>query len=92
MGLGFLVAALMAEAFLRSFFKNSITLFPRYHTVADYVEYRLRTHPPNSEFSHTSIDARWKFQTNGAGLRTERVPPMTDALVRSWCSRLVTHT
>ena len=41
MGLGFLVAAPMAEAFLRSFFKNSITLFPRYHTVADYVEYRL---------------------------------------------------
>tara|TARA_B100000676_G_scaffold180833_1_gene177500 strand:- start:168 stop:293 length:126 start_codon:yes stop_codon:yes gene_type:complete len=41
MGLGFLVAALMAEAFLRSFFKNSITLFPRYHTVSDYVEYRL---------------------------------------------------
>lgn len=75
MGLGFLIAALIAEVFLRVFFKDSITLFPRYHTVAEYGEYRLRRHRPNSEFSHTSIDGRWQFQTNGSGLRMDRDLP-----------------
>lgn len=75
MAVGFLIAGLIAEAVLRGFFKDSITLFPRYHTVAEYGEYRIRRHRPNAEFSHTSIDGRWDFQTNGKGLRMDRDLP-----------------
>ena len=59
----------VAEVTVRLLFKDSIILFPRYHTDAQYGEYTLRTIRPNTVFWHTSVDGSWRFETNAQGFR-----------------------
>lgn len=59
----------LAEVVVRALFKDSIPLFPRYHTSVEYDEFTLRSIRPNSEFYHTSIDGQWRFETNSQGFR-----------------------
>lgn len=72
--IGFLVlsialAGIVGELGARLLFAKSTPLFPRYHTGADYGEFRLRRIRPNSVFKHTSIDGKWRFKTNAQGFR-----------------------
>lgn len=64
-----LVAFGIGEIMARALYKDSITLFPRYHTSAKYGDFTLRRIRPNSTFWHTSPDGTWKFQTNAQGFR-----------------------
>ncbi|MCP5348417.1 MAG: GDSL-type esterase/lipase family protein [Gammaproteobacteria bacterium] len=64
-----LLMFLVAEGVVRLMFRDSVPLFPRYHTKAQYGEYTLRTIRRNSDFYHTSIDGKWRFQTNSQGFR-----------------------
>lgn len=75
LGLSLLIAALIGEGVLRLIMKDSIVLFPRYHTNAYYGEFEIRRFRPNSEFWHTSIDGSWRFQTDTRGLRNSRSIP-----------------
>lgn len=59
----------LGEIFTRLLLKTKIPLFPRYHTGAEYGEYKLRRLRPNTEFFHESVDGRWKFTTNAQGFR-----------------------
>ena len=56
---------------VRGTLKETVTLYPRYHTSMDCGEYRIRRVRPNNEFYHESIDGRWRFQTNAQGYRNE---------------------
>ena len=60
---------IVVEFFIRVLYKDETVLFPRYHTDAQYGEYTLRKIRPNSEFWHTSVDGKWKFETNKQGFR-----------------------
>ena len=66
-----LVALVIGEVLLRSFFKDQIVLFPRYHTDAKYGEFTIRRIRPNSVFWHTSVDGTWKFVIDAQGFRNE---------------------
>lgn len=70
-----LFAVLLGEIVLRSFFAGSITLFPRFHTRADYGEFVLRKTRPNTTFQHHSIDGTWTFTINAQGFRDSRNYP-----------------
>ena len=70
--LGSIVCCLVvAEGATRFFLGDSIVLFPRYVTEADYDGVRLRRLIPNSTFWHTSIDGSWQFRVNGQGFRDD---------------------
>ena len=43
-----LVLGLVGEGVVRVFFKDGTVMFPRYHTAAQYGEFRLRTIRPSS--------------------------------------------
>ena len=58
-----------AEFAVRLLFKDDVVLFPRYHTSAQYGQFALRRIRPNSVFWHTSVDGRWRFETNSQGFR-----------------------
>jgi len=75
--LGLLLAStvvflLLSEVAVRLLSGDKLVLFPRYHTAAQYGEYRLRRLRPSSVFRHTSIDGSWEFVTNSRGFREER--------------------
>ncbi|MBI5802532.1 MAG: hypothetical protein HZA92_17635 [Verrucomicrobia bacterium] len=67
-----LLAALLVEAGVRLTLGDRIVLFPRYHTGADYGEFKLRMLRPNQQFHHRSRDGEWEFRINSAGLRNDR--------------------
>lgn len=60
---------LVAEVVVRTLYKDTTHLFPRYHTKTQYGDYTLRRIRPNMEFTHTSIDGEWLFTTNAQGFR-----------------------
>ena len=64
-----LICFLAAEFIVRFLYKEETVLFPRYHTDANYGNITLRKIRPNSTFTHTSIDGKWKFKINKQGLR-----------------------
>jgi len=65
-----LLCCIVAEGVIRILNKDTMVLYPRYHTDAKYGEYRIRRLRPNSEFWHTSVDGSWKFTTNKQGFRS----------------------
>ena len=65
-----LLCCIVAEGVIRILMKDTMVLFPRYHTDAKYGEYLIRRLRPNSEFWHTSVDGSWKFTTNKQGFRS----------------------
>lgn len=65
----FAIAGMAGELLLRAFFADTIVLFPRYHTGADYGAFKLRVARPNLEFSHRSVDGTWDFKINAQGFR-----------------------
>jgi lysophospholipase L1-like esterase len=67
-----LSSCVAGETAARWLFADSIVLFPRYHTGAQYGEYHLRRLRPRFSFHHTSVDGRWGFRTNGQGFRDTR--------------------
>ena len=70
--ISFLTFMIIAEVFLRMFFSDSIVLFPRYHTDANYGEFTIRKLRPNARFQHTSVDGSWEFATNSQGFRSKK--------------------
>jgi len=67
---GVAVAALfVAEGLVRMTLSDSVVLFPRYHTEADYGDFHIRRLRPNTDFWHTSRDGKWEFKTNAQGFR-----------------------
>jgi len=60
------------EMAFRLVMKDSIVLFPRYHTAAHYGDFTIRSLRPNARFMHTSADGRWEFVTNAQGFRNNR--------------------
>lgn len=67
-----ILCLLAGEAFLRIFMKDSIVLFPRYHTGGQYEDFAIRRMRPNSTFTHTSIDGSWEFRINAQGFRNDQ--------------------
>ena len=67
-----LAAFIIAEFVVRVLYKDTMVLFPRYHTDAQYGQFRLRTIRPHSEFWHTSPEGSWKFTTNRQGFRNRQ--------------------
>ncbi|MDH3692823.1 MAG: hypothetical protein OEU36_25635 [Gammaproteobacteria bacterium] len=65
----FSFAFLAGEVVVRMLFKDSVVMFPRYHTDVQYGEFTLRRIRPNSSFWHTSVDGSWEFETNAQGFR-----------------------
>jgi lysophospholipase L1-like esterase len=66
-----LACALVVELVARSLFKDTVVLFPRYHTSAMYGQFSIRRLRPNEVFTHTSVDGRWQFRTNSQGYRND---------------------
>lgn len=68
-----IAAALLAgEWIVRSLFRDSILIFPRYVTEFRYGDYRIRGNIPNAHYHHRSADGRWEFRINGNGFRSDR--------------------
>ncbi len=65
------IGLLVVEAAVRIIWGRGIVLYPRYHTGAEYGEYRIRRIRPDSRFKHTSRDGKWEFRTNAAGFRND---------------------
>jgi len=61
----------LGELVVRALWKDSIVLFPRYHTAAQYGPVALRRLQPNTVFWHTSVDGSWQFRTNAQGFRDD---------------------
>ena len=59
----------IGEIVVRFVYGDSVSLFPRYHTSADYGEFRLRRTRANLVFHHKSEDGRWRYETNDRGFR-----------------------
>jgi hypothetical protein len=78
------IAFLIGEAVIRMTIKDTVSLFPRYHTDAQYGDFKLRKIRPDSIFWQTSVDGSWKFETNAQGFRnrtnSEYIKP--DGVVR----------
>jgi hypothetical protein len=66
-----IVCMVMAEGMVRLVLKDSIVLFPRFHSKAEYGPYTIRRLRPNSRFIHQSTDGLWEFITNSKGFRDE---------------------
>jgi hypothetical protein len=66
------VALGIGEGVVRLLFKDSMYLYPRYHTDYRYGTYVIRGTRPSSEFWHTSVDGSWKFVTNSRGFRNTK--------------------
>jgi lysophospholipase L1-like esterase len=66
-----MICLLVGEGVARLVLADSMILFPRYHTDADYGEFTIRTLRPNTVFWHTSPDGRWKFVINANGFRND---------------------
>ena len=74
-----LVALLIGEGIVRLMFKKQMVLFPRYHTDANYGDFKIRKIRPNASFSHTSYDGSFDFRTNSNGFQNERDIPYQKA-------------
>lgn len=66
------IALVLVEIGTRIVFADSVVLFPRYHTDAQYGAYHLRRLRPLTRFRHTDIDGSWLFTTNAQGFRDTR--------------------
>lgn len=64
-----LISLCLGEWYLRTFEKDRIVLFPRYHSAAQYSEFTIRRFRPDTIFWHTSMDGSWRFQINSNGFR-----------------------
>jgi ABC-type antimicrobial peptide transport system permease subunit len=62
----------IGEVVTRVMYRDTMTLFPRYHSSARYGDFTLRTIRPNSTFWHTSPDGSWEFRTNAQGFRNDQ--------------------
>ncbi len=67
-----LLATLIVEVGVQLALGDRIVLFPRYHTGADYGEFKLRKLRPGERFHHRSSDGEWEFRINSTGLRNDR--------------------
>jgi hypothetical protein len=67
-----LAALALAEAAVRWLMADTTVMFPRYHTRYQYGPYELRGTRPNETYHHTSVDGRWRFDTNARGFRDTR--------------------
>ena len=67
-----IIALLLGEVVIRLLFKDEIVLFPRYHTDAQYGDFRLRKVRPGMKYMHRSIDGNFSFTSNNHGFRNER--------------------
>ena len=67
-----LAVFMIAEFVVRLLCKDTMVLLPRYHTDAQYGQFRLRTTRPDSKFWHTTPDGSWKFTTNRQGFRNRQ--------------------
>lgn len=67
--LSFVAMFTIGEFVVRAVYGDSVSLFPRYHTSAEYGDFQLRRIRPNSTFYHKSKDGQWKYQTNNKGFR-----------------------
>ena len=72
---GVLIACIAAELIVRATQRNTMVLFPRFHSAASYGPYTIRSMRPNTTFTHTSMDGVWQFAINEKGLRS---PPGRD--------------
>jgi hypothetical protein len=61
----------IGEVAIRLLFRESIVLFPRFHTAAQYGPFELRRLQPDASFWHTSVDGSWQFRTNAQGFRDD---------------------
>jgi len=52
-----LIAVAFCELIVRVLYADTIVLFPRYHTDAQYGEFTLRKIRSNADFRHKSVDA-----------------------------------
>jgi hypothetical protein len=66
------LSLLAGELAVRTLFKETTVMFPRYHTDYRYGAYTLRGIRPQVRFRHTSVDGSWEFVTNSHGLRDHR--------------------
>lgn len=69
---GLAVAGLLLEGLIRLIFADTMVLFPRYHTAAQYGDFTLRRLRPNIVFRHRSPDGAWTFTINSRGFRAAR--------------------
>lgn len=60
---------LLSELIVRTIYGDTIGMFPRYQTDAQYGEFTLRKIHSNAKFIHRSVDGSWKFVTNNRGFR-----------------------
>lgn len=70
--LSLITAGAVGEVVMRVFFKDSIFLYPRYHSPATYGDFTIRRLRPDMTFQHTSVDGRWEFRINHQGFRADR--------------------
>jgi hypothetical protein len=68
--LSILLCCIVAECIIRLLKKDTMVLYPRYHTDVQYGEYKIRRLRPNLEYWHTSVEGSWKFTTNKQGYRS----------------------
>jgi len=82
-----LVALIVGELIIRGLYKDQITLFPRYHTDANYGDYKIRKIMPNMRYKHRSVDGVFHFETNNKGFRNydDVEYPKTDNTLRVFC-------
>lgn len=69
---GFMISILLGEIIVRVFMKESLVLFPRYQTSAEYGNFKIRKNIPNLKYEHTSSEGIWNFAINSKGFRDYR--------------------
>jgi hypothetical protein len=67
-----LFALLAGEVVVRVLYRDTMVMFPRYHTDYRYGRYTLRGIRPNAEYRHASVDGTWTYVTNSRGFRDTR--------------------
>ncbi len=58
-----------AEMVVRLLYKDTIVMYPRYTTSAQYDDFKIRRIQPSITFNHADVDGHWIFQTNREGFR-----------------------
>jgi len=78
---------LFSEFIIRLLYKDSMVLFPRYHTDVKYGEFTIRRVRPNMKYIHRSIDGNFDFVSNNKGFRNEEdiEYPKSDDEIRILC-------
>lgn len=65
------ICLIICEVAARLLMHNTVVLFPRNFTEAQYEGVTLRRLIPNATFWHTSVDGSWQFRTNAQGFRDD---------------------